>query len=48
MAEVEDSVGTSSIGVTGDSKLLCGCWEPHQGPLQECQVLFTTEPSLQA
>lgn len=48
MAEVEDSVRTSSIGVTGASKLLCGCREPEQGPLQEYQVHFTTEPSLRA
>lgn len=27
------------------SELLCGCWELSLGPLQEQQVLLTTEPS---
>jgi hypothetical protein len=25
----------------------CGCWESNAGPLQEQQVLFTAEKSLQ-
>lgn len=27
---------------------LCGCWEPNPDPLEEQQVLSTTQPSLQA
>lgn len=31
----------------GDSELLCGCWEPNAGPLQEQKVLLTTKSPLQ-
>ena len=36
------SLGT---GVTDSYELLCGCWEPNHGPLEEPLVLVTVEPS---
>lgn len=39
--------GSPGPGVTGSYELPCGFWEPNPDPLQEWQMLFTTEPSLQ-
>lgn len=36
------------LGVADGYESLCGCWEFKSGPLQDRQVLLTTEISLQA
>ena len=33
--------------VTGGCEPQCGCWELNSGPLEEQEMLSTTEPSLQ-
>jgi hypothetical protein len=42
-------VGRGFLGakVRGSCEPLCGCWELNPGPLQELQVLLTTELPLQ-
>ena len=41
-------VGSTRIEVTDGCEPTCGCWDLNPGPLQEQQVLLTTEPSLQS
>ena len=43
----EEDTGFHAIKVTGVYEPPCGSWEPDLGPLQEQQVLLTTESSLQ-
>lgn len=43
----EEGVGSPGTGLIGGCDP-CGCCEPNPGPLQEQEVLVTTEPSLQA
>ncbi|MGE9804779.1 hypothetical protein ACQP3L_29790, partial [Escherichia coli] len=40
-------VRVSDLGVTDSCELSCGCWELNPSPLEELQVLLTTEPSVQ-
>ena len=44
---LEEIIRSSGPGVTEDYELPCGCWELNSGPLQEQQVLLTTEPPFQ-
>lgn len=37
---------TLELNLTRSCEPPCGCREPNQGPLQEQQVHFSTEPSL--
>lgn len=41
-----EDVEFSEIGVMDGCESPCGCWELNPGPLQDHQVLSTTEPSL--
>lgn len=41
----EEDVRYPRTGVIDDYKLLYGCWELNQGPLQEQPLLLTFEPS---
>jgi hypothetical protein len=42
-----EAIGSSGTGVTDSCELPCGCWDSISGPLEEQQVLLTSEPSLQ-
>lgn len=44
----EEVIGSPETGVMDGFKLSCECWEPNSAPLQEQQLLTTTEPSPQA
>lgn len=46
-AEPEEDVKCLRTGITDACKLFCGVWESKPGPLQEQQVLYTADPSLQ-
>ena len=35
------------VAITGSCELPCECWDLNPGPLEEQQVLFTSEPQLQ-
>lgn len=39
----EESIKSSGSEVTDSCELLCRCWAPNLGPLQEQQILLTTE-----
>lgn len=43
--EVRKGYMSPGTGVRDDYNLLCACWEPNLGVLQE-EVLLTSEPSL--
>lgn len=43
----EEDVGSLEIGIKDGCELPYGCWGSNPGPLQEYQVLLTTEPSWQ-
>ena len=45
---LEGSIRPSGVGVTGGSKLPCGCCKLNPGLLEEQPRLLTTEPSLQS
>ena len=42
----EEGAESPGTGVKGGCELTCACWEPNLGPLQEQQMLLTTESSL--
>jgi hypothetical protein len=44
---LEDSGNPLQLELTGGHEPPCGCWELSLRPLQEQQVLLTTQPSLQ-
>ena len=41
----EEGIGFPGTGVADGCEPLCGCWESNLGPLEEQQVLLTTELS---
>lgn len=43
----EEDIGSLWTGVSDGCETLCGFWKLNQDPLQEQQILLTTEPSLQ-
>lgn len=42
----EEKVASLGTGVMGGCESPCGCWELNLGPLQDEQVLLTTQPPL--
>jgi hypothetical protein len=42
---LEEGIGSSGTGVTDECKPPCGFWGLNSGPLQEQQVVWTTEQS---
>ena len=44
LQRIKDSAISRGTGVTDDCELLRGCWEMNLDPLQNHQVLLTTEP----
>ena len=40
----EEGTGSHGAGVLDSCGPLSGCWESNPGPLQQQQVLLTTEP----
>jgi hypothetical protein len=44
----EENTGSLATGVPDNCELLCECWEPKLGPLQQQLVFLTADPSFQA
>lgn len=44
----EEDTGCPGTGIMDSYEPPCGCWESNPDPLQQQQVLLTTEPSLRA
>ena len=42
-----EAIRSLGTGVTDSCEQPCGCWELNLGPLEEQEMLLTTEPSLQ-
>lgn len=42
----EEGTGYPGTGIMDSYESPCGCWESNSDPLQQQQVLLTTEPSL--
>lgn len=43
----EVGMPSPGTGITEDYELLCDCWDPNLDPLQEQQMILTSEPSTQ-